>query len=69
MLSGKNRETCVYSILSLLGVLLFKVDSRRTPSVYFRFKQISKYTSDYESQVSLSWRRSDKYGKEEVSSE
>lgn len=46
MLNGKNREKV--SILSLLGVLLLRVDSG---SVYFRSEKISEYTSDYESQV------------------
>lgn len=44
-------------VLSLLGVLLLRLDSG---SEYFRSEKISKFTSDYESQVC---------GKEEVSSE
>ena len=60
---------CLLHLVPPGGFCFLKLTVGELPSVYFRFKQISKYTSDYESQVfSLCW-RSDKYRKEEVSSE
>lgn len=60
---------CLLHLVPPGGFCFLKLTVGELPSVYFRFKQISKYTSDCESQVSLCWRRSDEYGKEEVSSE